>query len=132
MSVTLNSEELFHPVQITPALGAGVRVGEYWISIEYADRPGDDSRTRYRWRIFSTDVEYTADDLQSGCGGDDLTHGLCSLLSFLGACAESVQYGRRTGEPGENADLFPTEVAEIAYQYSDEISMLQCEIEEQE
>lgn len=125
-------ETLRPPIQIAPNLAAGVRVGQWWITVEYADRPGDEGRTRYRWTIFSGNVEFTGDDLQSGCGGGTLTEGLESLLSFLGACAESIRYGRYAGEPGENADLFPPEVGEIADQHSDEISMLESEIQEQE
>jgi len=58
-----------------------------------------------------------------------------SLLSFLGACAESVQYAARTGKPisdTENGELFPPWVADWAAQNSDEIAMVACEIEEEE
>jgi hypothetical protein len=48
----------------------------------------------------------------------------------LDACGESYGYGLRTGQSGENADLFPEQVAEWAYQNSDELSMLACELEE--
>jgi hypothetical protein len=49
------------------------------------------------------------------------------LLSFLSAAAESYRY---KGMEGENADLFPAEVTAWAAQYSDELSMLAFELEE--
>ena len=54
---------------------------------------------------------------------------LGTLLSFLGAAAESYDYQVRTDEPGENLDLFTPPVVEWAYQNSDELSMLAYEIE---
>lgn len=116
------------PVVITGRLMPGVKVGDAFVSIEYSDRAGRDGRVRYRWYADLADGrEFTGDDLQSGCGGDGLQGGLESLLSFLGAFAESWRYG---GADGENADLFPEGLAEWAMQNSDEISMLQIELEE--
>lgn len=55
---------------------------------------------------------------------------LATLLTFLGAAAESYSYRQRTGRNGENEDLFPAPVVEWAYQNSDELSMLAMELEE--
>jgi hypothetical protein len=119
------------PVEITPRLLPGVRVGSTWVAIEYAARNGADGRTRYQWRIDLPDgSEHSGDDHQSGCCGGNLREGLESLLSFLSACGESVNYGTRTGSPGENADLFPPAVAEWAAQNTDELSTLATEVEE--
>lgn len=55
------------------------------------------------------------------------------ILSFLGACAESRSYAesmRWNAMEGENSELFPENVGQWAQQMSDEIAMLQCEIEE--
>lgn len=84
---------------------------------------------RYRWFIDIGAQEFTGGDLQSGCQGGDLRDGLGSLLSFLGAAVESYRYA---GADGENADSFPLPVVEWAAQNSDEISMSQLEIEENE
>ena len=118
---------LSSPVEISPSLLPGVRIGEAWVSIDYADREGSEGRTRYQWQIVLEGHEYAGDDLQSGCGGGGLREGLDSLLSFLGAFAESWRYA---GAEGENADLFPAELAEWAMQNSDEIGMAAMEVEE--
>lgn len=116
------------PVMITPRLAAGVEVGDAWVSIEYSDLDGRDGRVRYRWFVdFRDGREFSGDDLQSGCVGGSLQSGLESLLSFLGAFAESWRYA---GEDGENSDLFPADLAEWAMQNSDEIAMLGFELEE--
>ena len=117
------------PVMITPRLAAGLEIGDAWVSIEYDEpRGGEDGRVHYRWFVdFKDGREFSGDDLQSGCGGGGLQGGLESLLAFLGAFAESRRYA---GEDGENADLFPAEMAEWAKQNSDEIGMLQIELEE--
>ena len=117
------------PIVITSRLCAGVQVGPAYISIEYAGSD-QDGRTRYRYFIDLPDYEYESTDLASGCQGSDLQSGLSSLLGFLSAFAESVAYSQRSGCESENADLFPTELADWATQYSDELSILSCEIEE--
>ena len=115
------------PVGIMPRLLPGVQVGGAFVSIEYADRAGERGRVRYRWYVDLSDGrEFTDDDLQSGCGGGSLQAGLESLLSFLGAFAESW----RRGPGGDNGDLFPEGLHEWATQNSDEIGMLAIELEE--
>jgi hypothetical protein len=115
---------LTNPVQISSSLQPCIRIGGAEVCIEYSNRPGRDGRVRYRWQINMPDgTEYSDDDIQSGCQGGSLQEGMESLLSFLGAAAESYP-------DGENADLFPLEVVEWAAQHSDEISMAQLEVEE--
>ena len=115
------------PVMITARLMPGVKIGDAFVSIEYSDCAGRDGRTRYRWFVDLSDGrEFTDDDLQSGCGGGSLQAGLESLLSFLGAFAESW----RRGPGGDNGDLFPEGLHEWATQNSDEIGMLAIELEE--
>ena len=47
----------------------------------------------------------------------------------MGACGEAYRY-EMSGRKSENADLFPDWIAELCYQFSDEISMLGLELEE--
>ena len=130
--------ELTAPVEITPRLLPGVRIGDAYISIEYSARPGSEGRIRYQYHIdlpadpdtADPRTEHTGDDMQSGCGGGSLQAGLESLLSFLGACGESVSYAAHAGHDGENSDMFPEAIGEWAAQCSDELSMLQIELEE--
>ena len=114
------------PFIITSRLLAGVKVGTATISIE--DRGYTSSgRTRWGYYIDLADREHEGNDMTSGVGGGTLQEGMGSLLSFLGAAAESYNYN---GMEGENSDLFPEWVTKWASENSDEISMLQCEIEE--
>lgn len=122
--------KLSSPFQISPRLLPAVKVGEAWISIDF-DGATSDGRARYRYYIDLPDgTEHTANDLKSGCGGGSLQQGMESLLSFLGACGESVRYERHSGRKGDNADCFPPAIAEWAVNNLDEISMLQLELEE--
>lgn len=128
------------PFFISSRLLPALQIAGATIQLDYSRRPGRDgrtvsqgetkvrSRTRYEWTIdLPSGKSFTASDLQSGCDGGSLTEGFLSFLSFLSACAES--YARR-GIDGENADLFPVQVAEWAATYSDEIAMAQIELEE--
>jgi len=121
------------PVLITSRLLPGLHIGDGWVSIKFDhEKPGDESRLRYRWYIDIPAGDFEGNDLQSGnsrYGTDEeaLQAGLESLLSFLGSAAESYRY---KGMEGENADLFPEAVVEWAAQNSDEISMLGLELEE--
>ncbi len=56
-----------------------------------------------------------------------------SLLSFLGAAAESYRFRGLDWDkigPDDNATLFEKPVVEWAYQNSDEISILEYELQE--
>lgn len=122
------------PFMITSRLLTGVRIGEATVSLGYAKRAGDEGRTRYEWFIDLDDGrEFSGYDLQSGCQGGNIRQGFASLLSFLGAFAESVDYQRRNpGREGENSDLFPAELAEWAMANSDNFDMLRMELEPEE
>lgn len=127
------------PCMITARLMAGIRIGDGTISIGYAKRRGDECRTRYQYYIDIPSGEYSGDDIQSGNPvanhSNGLQSGLESLLSFLGASAESYQYDIRRGgdgTQGENSDLFPLAVVEWANQHSDELTMAAIELEETE
>jgi hypothetical protein len=108
-----------------------VRIGKAFISLDCGPRNGE-GRTVYRAFIDLPDgTEHEITDLRSGCGGGGIQEGMASLLSFLDAAAKSYSYRLRTGKQGENEDLFPLPVVQWAYQFSDEIGMLACELEEQ-
>jgi len=124
--------KLSHPFIIGSRLLPAVKIGDTTVSITFSDRPGDERRSRYRYYI-DGGCAYTNDDIPSGVGGGDLRKGMESLLSFLGATAESVQYATRTGKrvsETENGELFPPWVADWAAQHSDELSLAALEIEE--
>lgn len=121
--------KLSHPFMISSRLMAAVQCGEATISLGYSRRAGSEGRTRYEWYIDAPGIEAHGDDLQSGCQGGSIREGMESLLSFLSACGEALNYSDRTGHESENADLFPRDVAEWAAANSDELSMLALEVE---
>lgn len=115
--------KLHAPFSISSRLLPALKVGDGVIQLERAGNSGG-------WRIDIPAGEFSEADLKSGAGGEALQQMFATLLDFLSAAAESYGYGLRTGCPGENVDLFPEPVVEWAYQHSDEIQMLRCEIEE--
>lgn len=124
--------KILAPLIITPRLLPGAKVGGGCISIEYdRKRRGEGGRVRYHYYIdLPKGVEYTGNDLQSGASGGTLQQGLESLVSFLEAAGEAYRYAMYLGRDSENADMFPGNVNEWAYQNSDELSMLQIELQE--
>lgn len=114
-------------VAISPRLLPGVRVAGAWISIEPTRRANRDGKPCWKWYVDLPDgSEHEGADLH---GLGDAGEMLATLIGFLGACGESVAYGRRTGRKGENADLFPAPVAEWADGASDELAMLGFDME---
>lgn len=123
------------PCIITARLLPGIRIGDSFISIDYSKNEHEElHRCRYLYYIDGPNIEYQGDDISSGCN-HSLQSGLASLLSFLGAAAESYAYDMRRGgdgTKGENSDLFPLPVVQWAHMNSDEISMYGLELEEGE
>lgn len=79
----------------------------------------------WRWFVDLPDGEYTDDDFQ---GWGDHRSMLSALLSFLIADAESARYNR--DQPNHETS-FPAPVVAWAMQHSDELTMLQLELDEQ-
>lgn len=122
--------QLKPPFAISSRLMPAVRVGNAWISLDLGSITRD-GRTRYKvWIDLPDGSEYEIDDLRSGVGRGSVQDGMASLLGFLSAAAESYDYRQRTGRAGENEDLFALAIVEWASANSDEISLLQLEIEE--
>ena len=123
--------KLHSPFIITPRLLPGLKIGENFVSLEYAGETHD-GRTKFRAYFDIGGKEFQDEQLKSGCQGGNLRYAFGNLLAFLGSAAESYAYSLRTGRPGENADLFAPEIVEWAYQNLSEIDMLRFEIEETE
>jgi hypothetical protein len=121
--------KLKSPFIITARLLPGVQIADSFISIEFSKRLGSESRARYQWYIDTPTFKINRDTLQSGCGGGTLQEGMASLLSLLGAAADAYAYEMRGGHSA-HSDLFNEKINKWAYQHSDEISMIQVEIEE--
>lgn len=127
------------PFKISPFLTPGLLVGDVWITIDFAYRPGEAfaPRLRYKYTIGNNQWCHEADDIRSGCNAvaspATLQHGMATILSLLTACAESRRYATyHHGDPtkGKNSGLFPPHVGEWAEQHSDELAMLGYELNE--
>lgn len=85
-----------------------------------------EGRQHYGWAIDDANGKHlgAGEDLKSGYGAPaDYREAMSSLLSFLGAAAESL-------EEGENANLFPRAIVDWARQNNDEIVMMAFDLEE--
>ena len=99
-----------------------VSVGNGTVSVESdgAEYDGGGYRQRYTYTIAANGWEYVGNDIYSGVGAEvDETGMLGTLLSFMGACAESRQY-----PDGENSDLFPEHVGQWCEENSEDIGMV--------
>jgi hypothetical protein len=107
-----------------------VSVGNGTVSVE-SDGPALEPgrlggyRQRYTYTITANGWEYVGNDIYSGVGAEiDEPGMLGTLLSFMGACAESREYRTRNGYGGEHVDLFPEHVGQWCEDYSDDIAMV--------
>lgn len=132
--------KLLPPFIITARLLPGLKIGDGFLSLAGVTKGEVENCLGARLRAgFILDlpdsVTFENDELQTGCGGGTIESMFESFLSFLGAAAESYRYNDCDWEKideDDNASLFPRHVVEWAYQNSDEISMLECEIQEGE
>ncbi len=113
------------PFSISSRLLPALTVGGATIQLERLAQRSDDNRDVFKWTLDLPGRKrpVIGSDLRSGCGGCPLQEAFESLLSFLAAAASSYP-------DGENADLFPKAVCEWVQGCSDELSMLQCELQE--
>lgn len=117
---------LHSPFEISARLLPAVRVGKATISIEIAGTTGE-GRTCFRYFLDTPDFGYFNDDLKSGCHcGGTIQEGMQSLLGFLVAAGEEWDCDSK----GDCESGFPDNVSQWAYQNSDELSMLECELQE--
>ena len=109
-----------------------MKIGGATILLDAVDTDRD-GRTVYGYsiRLDGVNPTHQARDLKSGCQGGTEREGMESLLSFLGAAAESYRYHHGMKEDS-STDLFPEEICEWAHQNADEISMAAYELEHPE
>jgi len=120
--------ETYSPFVISARLLPAVSVAGATISIEPTRGRGRDGKPEWRWFIDLPDGrEFDGAELW---GWGDAGAMLETLLAFLGACGESVNYRDRTGRGGDNAELFPPAVAEWCAANESEISVCAFDCEE--
>lgn len=124
--------ELTAPLEISPSLCPSVRIqtpdGPAWVCID-SPKPGE--RDAVIQILLPDGSEYRSDRFRPR---GDIRSAMESALAFLGASGESYASRIRRQEteidPDGNEVLFPAPIPEWAHQYSDELSMLQLELEE--
>jgi hypothetical protein len=123
---------LHPPFEISSRLMACVKVGGAYISIEYCNSFLKSGRQYYNYCIDLGDKSLEVkNELSTARRQESLQRAMADLLSFLGAAAEAFDYKKRNPElDAENLDMFPGWVNKWAAKNEDELSMIQCEIEE--
>lgn len=115
--------------RLLPSITVGTGADSATLSLEFVGCRSN--RMVFRWYVdFADGQEFSGADLSSGIQGCTTQEMFATFLSFLSACGEGLRYQESTGRESESADLFPPPVAEWARQFSDELGMLQMEIEE--
>lgn len=101
----------------------------------------DEGRVTYTWTLNATDgktvpVTIKEDDVYGGVDAPiDLVKGAATVLSFLGAAAESYGHAMRNRvllADTENGTLFSLFLTEWAYQNADEIAVAAYELESED
>lgn len=129
--------QLHEPFIIGPRLLPALRIGDAILSLEGMTEATVTGALRVRRMspAFILDIgseEHRIDDLQSGAGGfRSLVEPFETLLSFMSACAESIQYRARTGHGGDNADMFPPPIAQWCADHASDIEAAQCELQDE-
>lgn len=125
---------LHPPLCITPSLLPGVRIGDAhetaWVQI---DQPMAGESDLVIVVTLPDGTEVRADRFNPR--SSTMEGVIECALSFLGASGESYSGRMRRNhpeiDPNSNEGLFPSPVPEWAYRFSEEISMLQFELQEQ-
>ena len=116
--------ELKAPIEITPRLLPGVRVGNVFIAIEYG-KPTPKSiaegRRTYQVTIDGVGKTYIDRNLRSGVGRGSLQQGLSDFLYWLTVAND--------GEP-DHKKLFPKRIVEWARENEDELRELAHQVED--
>lgn len=119
---------LYEPFLIGPRLLPALKIGGVWVSMEHIGCA--DNRMVFRTYFDGPDWRAEDSSLKSGTQGCSLQEAFESLLTFLGACADSRKYERSTGRVSENSSLFAPRVAEWAEENADEIETLCFDLED--
>tara|TARA_R110000868_G_C10504638_1_gene731522 strand:+ start:191 stop:589 length:399 start_codon:yes stop_codon:yes gene_type:complete len=117
--------KLFHPFSISARLLPAIAIGRGPETVTVSlDRSG--------FVLDGPFGEHKVADLNLAPSCRTVESAFETLLSFMSAAAESFQYAERRGRDGmdgENSDLFPREVTEALVQVSDEIGMMEFELQ---
>lgn len=117
--------KLSAPFIISSALCPALKIGDATLSLVGANATTE-GRDKAEFELRTPTFTHTDDTLQSGVGGfRSFVEIFEAYLSFMSACGESLKY---YGEDGENASIFPPNVAQWCAENLDEIDMVRSEI----
>lgn len=121
------------PFLISSALAPALKIGSATLSLLDVKLPDADGRDAAVFELQTPDFTYIDEQMKSGVGG---YHGTVDIfegfLGFLAACGESVRCVAYSGEPGENAGIFPLHVATWCAENLDEIEATACSITDED
>lgn len=106
------------PFMISSALCPALKIGDATLSLlDTTITPANRDQARFELR--TPTFTHTDDTLQSGVGGfRSFVEIFKTYLCFMSACGESLKY---YGDDGENASIFPPNVAQWCAENLDEI-----------
>lgn len=104
--------KLHPPFIIGARLSPALKIGDAFLSLTGMNTAGHRHAPQFVLDIPGMEP-HCIDDMRSGCGGFESTvESFETLLTFMSACAESIQYAQRTGRDAESGDLFPPAIAQ--------------------
>lgn len=115
------------PFFISSFLAPAIKIGDSTLSFtdEYV---GEENRDQCEFTLQTPDFVYVDNNMRSGVGGSGTVDKFETFLSFLSACAESCNYRQRTGQRGDNQDLYPPHVAAWAVENLNDIDCTRMDI----
>lgn len=117
---------LHSPFLISPRLLPALKIGDTTLSIE--PTRNYDKYGKPVWNYYlDGEVTHQGSDLNSNGGVQET---MACLLSFLAATGEAYHYYGNKTKKGSTTDLFPEDVCQWAYVNSEELMMLEMELQE--
>lgn len=103
--------------------------GKVRLYVRALDERTSDNRPRYFYSVtVGAALPIVGDDISGGCGfAPDEQDAMDTLLAFLGAWGEAIDYG---ADDSENRDLFPLAAWDLVGPYIEELQCQRSDMED--